>query len=75
MANRSAWGRKGRIALQIFGSKGAILFDQERMNEYQLYVEEGGPAERGFRTVLTAPRINPMTASSPLRATGSASTI
>jgi predicted dehydrogenase len=25
------------------------------MNEYQLYVEDGGPAERGFRTVLTAP--------------------
>ncbi|HEY7644555.1 MAG TPA: Gfo/Idh/MocA family oxidoreductase [Hyphomicrobiales bacterium] len=55
MANRSAWGRKGRIALQIFGSKGTILYDQERMNEYQLYVEEGGAAERGFRTVLTAP--------------------
>lgn len=28
MANRAAWGRKGRIALQIFGSKGSILYDQ-----------------------------------------------
>jgi predicted dehydrogenase len=55
MANRSAWGRKSRIALQIFGSKGTIFYDQERLNEYQLYVEEGGPAERGFRTVLSAP--------------------
>ena len=28
--NRSAWGRKGRIAVQIFGAKGSIVFDQER---------------------------------------------
>jgi predicted dehydrogenase len=59
MANRSAWGRKGRIALQIFGSKGSILFDQERMNEFQLYLAEGGPTELGFRTVLTAPQHKP----------------
>lgn len=53
--NRSAWGRKGRIALQIFGSKGAIAYDQERMNEFQLFTATGNPAEQGFRTVLTAP--------------------
>src|SRR5271166_5350512 len=28
--SRCAWGRKGRLQLQIFGAKGAILFDQER---------------------------------------------
>ncbi len=54
-ANRSAWGRKGRIAIQIFGSKGSILFDQESMNEFQLYQAEGNPAEAGFRKVLAAP--------------------
>jgi predicted dehydrogenase len=59
MANRSAWGRKARIAVQIFGSKGAILFDQERMNEFQLYQAEGSPTERGFRTVLTAAQHKP----------------
>lgn len=53
--NRSAWGRKGRIALQIFGSKGTIAFDQERMNEFQLFTTEGRGTEQGFRTVLTAP--------------------
>ncbi len=53
--NRSAWGRKGRIALQIFGSKGAITYDQERMNEFGLYTTSDNPAEQGFRTVLTAP--------------------
>jgi predicted dehydrogenase len=53
--NRSAWGRKGRIALQVFGSQGSIAYDQERMNEFQLYRADDPPAEQGFRTVLAAP--------------------
>jgi predicted dehydrogenase len=53
--NRSAWGRKGRIAMQVFGSKGTIAYDQERMNEFQLYRADDPAAEQGFRTVLTAP--------------------
>lgn len=54
-ANRAAWGRKGRIALQIFGAKGSIAYDQERMNELQLFTTEGRASEHGFRTILTAP--------------------
>ncbi|MBX9456254.1 MAG: Gfo/Idh/MocA family oxidoreductase [Rhizobium sp.] len=54
MANRSAWGRKGRIFVQIYGSEGALLYDQERMNEFQLYDRAGEPANHGFRTVLTS---------------------
>lgn len=57
--NRSAWGRKGRIALQIFGSKGSILFDQERANELQLYVTSDRPSEQGYRTVLIGPQHDP----------------
>jgi predicted dehydrogenase len=53
--DRSAWGRKGRIALQIFGSMGTILYDQERMNEFQLFVARGRATEQGFTTVLAAP--------------------
>ena len=59
IANRSAWGRKGRIAIQIYGSTGSILFDQERMNEFQLYTTDGRPEEQGFRTILTAPHHKP----------------
>lgn len=59
MANRSAWGRKGRLALQIFGSKGSILFDQERMNEVHVY-KAGGPAsDAGYSTVLAGPAHQP----------------
>ncbi len=57
--SRSAWGRKGRIAMQIFGSKGSILYDQERMNEFQLYLTSDRPSEQGFRTIMTAPRHAP----------------
>lgn len=59
LANRSAWGRKGRIAVQIFGSKGSILFDQERFNEFQLYVTSDRPTEQGYRTVLAGPAHEP----------------
>lgn len=59
MANRSAWGRKGRIALQVYGSKGSILYDQERMNEFQLYTTEGRASEQGYSTILTAPHHKP----------------
>ena len=57
--SRTAWGRKGRIAIQIFGAKGSILYDQERMNELQLYVTSDRATEQGFRTVLTAPHHPP----------------
>ena len=53
--NRSAWGRKGRIALQIFGSRGTIAYDQERMNEFSLYRVEGPAQTQGFTTILTGP--------------------
>ncbi len=57
--SRTAWGRKGRIAIQIFGGKGSILFDQERLNEFQLYLTSDRPTEAGFRTVLAAPHHKP----------------
>ena len=53
--SRCAWGRKGRLQLQIFGAKGAILFDQERFNEVSVYLAEGPAADQGFRTVLMGP--------------------
>ena len=57
--SRSAWGRKGRIAIQIFGSLGTILFDQERFNEVQLYLTADPAGEQGFRTILSGPQHEP----------------
>jgi predicted dehydrogenase len=57
--SRSAWGRKGRIAMQVFGSTGTIAYDQERMNEFQVFRAEGRGTEQGFATVLTGPAHEP----------------
>ncbi len=57
--NRAAWGRKGRIAVQIFGSKGSITYDQERMNEMKVYKAEGPAASQGFTTILAGPAHEP----------------
>jgi predicted dehydrogenase len=53
--NRSAWGRKGRIQLQLFGDKGTVVFDQERFNELQLFSRDAPGEAQGFRTILAGP--------------------
>jgi predicted dehydrogenase len=53
--SRCAWGRKGRLQLQIFGARGAILFDQERFNEVSVYLADGPAEDQGFKTVLIGP--------------------
>lgn len=55
LVNRAAWGRKGRIALQVFGTAGSILYDQERMNEVELYQATGDPARQGHTRILAGP--------------------
>ena len=51
--SRSAWGRKNRLAWEIHGDAGMLVFDQERMNELHLYQAGGSAAEAGFKTILT----------------------
>ncbi|MEO0989741.1 MAG: Gfo/Idh/MocA family oxidoreductase [Pseudomonadota bacterium] len=53
--SRSAWGRKNKLGWEVHGTKGMLIFDQERMNELQLYTNEGPKAQQGFRTILTSP--------------------
>lgn len=57
--SRSAWGRKNRLAWEVHGTKGMLCFDQERMNELQLYVNEGPKGTQGFKTILTGPEHGP----------------
>ncbi|CUH52114.1 Gfo/Idh/MocA family protein [Shimia marina] len=57
--SRSAWGRKNRLAFEVHGSKGMICFDQERMNELQLYENSGPKAQQGFKTILAGPEHAP----------------
>jgi predicted dehydrogenase len=49
---RLAPGRKNRNSFEINGSNGSLVFDLERMNELQVYLEDDPPDVRGFRTVM-----------------------
>ncbi|MFC5587150.1 Gfo/Idh/MocA family protein [Nitratireductor kimnyeongensis] len=53
--SRSAWGRKNRLGFEVHGTTGMIAFEQERMNELQVYQNQGPAAEHGFKTILTGP--------------------
>ncbi|MGH9916838.1 MAG: Gfo/Idh/MocA family protein, partial [Pyrinomonadaceae bacterium] len=59
-ASRFATGRKNYNRFEINGSKGSLVFDLERMNELELYVEEG--ANSGFRTILVTDAKHPFIA-------------
>jgi len=50
-----ASGRKMTIAFEVTGTKGTIAFDQERMNEIQLYVAGQRRGREGFKTILSGP--------------------
>ncbi len=64
-SSRSAWGRKNRLGFEVHGDRGMIVFEQERMNELQLFVNEGAVAEQGFRTILSGPAHPPYAGFTP----------
>jgi predicted dehydrogenase len=49
-ASRFATGRKNHHTFEINGRRGSVRFDLERMNELELYIEEG--KDSGFRRIL-----------------------
>ena len=52
-ASRFAPGRKNFNNFEIYGSKGSILFNLERMNELQLFLRDDPAYAQGFRTIIT----------------------
>ncbi len=58
-ANWAATGQKMQHDFEIYGSKGAILFTQERFNELRVYYPGDRTGRRGFRTVLAGPEHEP----------------
>jgi predicted dehydrogenase len=53
--SRIATGYKCGLAVEVHGTRGTILFDQERMNELKFYSGADGAGRRGFRTILAGP--------------------
>ena len=54
---RFAAGRKNHNRFEINGSGGSLVFDLERMNELELYIEEG--PNSGFRKVIVTDPTHP----------------
>ena len=50
-----AAGRKMALTYEVTGSKGALMLDQERMNELRLFTYGDGGRLDGFRTILAGP--------------------
>ena len=54
-ANWLAQGRKMQHDFEVYGTKGALLFTQERFNELHFYAAGDAPGRRGFRRIEAAP--------------------
>jgi predicted dehydrogenase len=59
MATRFATGRKNYLRLEIFGSKGALVFNLERLNELEFSSRQDPGPEQGFRTIVVTESSHP----------------
>jgi predicted dehydrogenase len=53
--SRVASGYKCGLIFEVFGSRGGLRFDQERMNELELYTSGDAPGRVGYRRLLIGP--------------------
>lgn len=58
-ASRFRTGRKNAFRIEISGSRGAIAFDLERLNELAFYDAAAPAEEQGFRTILVTEPTHP----------------
>lgn len=58
-ANWIATGRKMQHDFEVYGSKGAIVFSQERLNELRFYSSDDRSGRQGFRTIVAGPEHDP----------------
>ncbi|GLK65292.1 Gfo/Idh/MocA family protein [Paracoccus kondratievae] len=53
--NWIATGRKMQHDFEVYGTKGALAFSQERFNELHFYSTADAPGRRGFRRIAASP--------------------
>ena len=54
-SSRIACGRKMGLTYEVTGTKGTIVFDQERLAELKLFIRGENTAREGFKTILVGP--------------------
>ncbi|MEQ8968120.1 MAG: Gfo/Idh/MocA family oxidoreductase [Azospirillaceae bacterium] len=60
-----ATGRKMQLAAEITGTRGTLAFNQERLNELELYTTGQPNGREGFKTILAGPEHDPYGAFCP----------
>ncbi len=58
-ATRMATGRKNFMQFELFGSKGALIFNLERLNELQYFDDTSQNDTKGFTTILATEPSHP----------------
>jgi predicted dehydrogenase len=58
-SSRFCTGRRNYNNFQIYGSKGAVAFNLERMNELEFYDASDGAGEQGFRLIQVTEAVHP----------------
>lgn len=58
-ATRFATGRKNGLTIEISGTKGALYFDLERLNELDFFDATLPEGEQGFRTIFVTDPVHP----------------
>ena len=53
--SRIATGKKCGLSFEICGTRGSLIFDQERMNELRYYSTSEPAGRSGFRTIPSGP--------------------
>ena len=59
LATRFATGRKNYLRVEVFGARGSVAFNLERLNELEYYSLGDEGDERGFRTIVVTESSHP----------------
>jgi predicted dehydrogenase len=54
-ANRVVGGPRASFGFELYGTRGSVRWDLERMNEIELFEAGASPARSGFRRVVSGP--------------------
>lgn len=54
-SSRVAIGHDSRLGFEVVGSKGTLKFTLNRMNELEIFIEDGDAINRGFKTLAPNP--------------------
>jgi predicted dehydrogenase len=58
-SSRFCGGRRNYNTFQVYGSKGSVAFNLERMNELEIYDSTDKPGDQGFKTINVTEAVHP----------------